>query len=300
MRTFIASFGIFVALAASAQQDFSKVQIETQKLSKSIAILKGAGGNIGISYGADGVFIIDDQYAPLHDKIMAAIRALTREPPKFVINTHWHGDHTGGNEQMGKKGSIIVAHENVRKRLSSEQLIGLFQMKVPPSPDAALPVITFNDQITFHLNGDEIHVMHVSHAHTDGDAMVQFEKANILHMGDLFFNGNFPFIDVSSGGSVTGLIAALEKAMTLTNKQSKIIPGHGPMATREDLKAYLDMIRSSKDLVAKHVAAGKPLAEIIQAKPLAKFAKKWGNGFIQEDVFVRILHESLSAPIKSS
>jgi cyclase len=282
------------ASVAAQQQDFSKVEIKPTKLAEGLFMLTGAGGNMGLSVGEDAVFLVDDQYAPLTERIKAAIAAITDKPVRFVLNTHWHFDHTGGNENLGQAGALIVAHDNVRKRMSVEQFIKAFDMKVPASPKAALPIITFSETTTFHLNGEEIQAVHVPPAHTDGDSLVQYRKANVIHMGDTFFNGGYPFIDLSSGGSVEGMIGAAEKALSLCNASTKIIPGHGPLADRKALETYLSMLKTSRDRIKSLVSAGKTLDEIIAAKPLAEFDGTWGTGFIQPDQFLRLLHGSLS------
>ena len=284
------------ASAVFAQQDFSKVEITSEKLADGVYMLKGAGGNIGLSVGADAAFLIDDQYAPLTPKIKAAVAALTDKPVRFVLNTHWHGDHTGGNKDLGEAGTLIVAHENVRKRMSTDQFIEAFGSKVPASEPVALPVVTFNDSVTFHLNGDDIYAVHVAPAHTDGDSIVQFRKANVLHGGDTFFNGMYPFIDLSSGGSISGMIAAADRLLALAGDGTKIIPGHGPLATKADLKAYRDMLVTARDRVAALVKAGKTLEQTTAAKPLADLDAKWGQGFLKADPFVSILYKDLSRP----
>ena len=193
-------------------------------------MLTGSGGNLGLSVGKSGTYLIDDQYAPLSDKILAAIKAITPDPVRFVVNTHWHGDHTGGNENLGKAGALLVAHENVRRRMSTRAVHrGLRTGRSPPSPEDALPVVTFTDAITFHWNGDEIRVYHVPPAHTDGDSIVHFVKADVVHMGDLFFNGGYPFIDTSSGGRVDGVIEAADRVLAGIGEKTRIIPGHGPL-----------------------------------------------------------------------
>src|SRR4051812_39904363 len=217
----------FLAASANAQMpDLSKVEIKTHPVAGSVSMLEGAGGNIGVSAGDDGVFVIDDEFAPLAPKIKAAIAKISPKPLRFVCNTHWHGDHTGSNEQMAGYGALIVAHDNVRKRLGTEQVVEMMGgRKVPPSPEKALPVITFNDEVTFHLNGDEIHVVHVANAHTDGDAIVHFKKANVVHMGDTFINGFYPVIDFSTGGTIDGYLAAQEKVLAMIDANTRLIPG---------------------------------------------------------------------------
>jgi cyclase len=282
--------------AAFAQQDFSKVEVTSEKVAEGVYMLTGAGGNIGLSVGADAAFLIDDQYAPMTPKIKAAVAALTSKPVKFVLNTHWHGDHTGGNKDLGEAGILIVAHENVRKRMTTEQFLEAFGMKVPPADPAALPVVTFNDTVTFHLNGEEIYAFHIPPAHTDGDSIIQFRKANVLHGGDTFFNGMYPFIDLSTGGSVNGMIAAADRMLALAGDGTKIIPGHGPLATKVELKVFRDMLATARDRVAPLVKAGKTLEQVTAAKPLADLDAKWGQGFLKADTFVSILYKDLSRP----
>lgn len=279
--------------AAAQDQDFSGVEIVSHLAGDGVWMLEGAGGNIGVSAGEDGVFLIDDQYAPLTDKIRAAVAKINDKPIRFVLNTHWHGDHTGGNENLGKGGVLIVAHENVRKRLSVDQFIERFNRTFPASPKVALPVITYNDSVTFYLNGDEIHAFHVPPAHTDGDSIIHFRKANVLHMGDVFFNGGYPFIDLGSGGSATGVLGAVEQALALVDENTKIIPGHGPLGDRASLVAYRDMLKTSIDGVKALVDAGKSLEEVQAAKPTAQFDEKWGGGFIGPDDFVAEIYHTL-------
>jgi glyoxylase-like metal-dependent hydrolase (beta-lactamase superfamily II) len=288
----VASLALLAA-PASAQQDISKVEIRVERLAPGVAVLFGAGGNIGLSYGEDGNIIVDDQFAPLTDKILAAIAMLDPDPVRFVVNTHWHFDHTGGNEAMGKRGAVIVAHSNVRTRMSSEQFIAALGSKVPASPGAALPVVTFEDGVTLHLNGDTLHVVHVAHAHTDGDSLVHWQKANVLHMGDTFFHkASFPFIDLSSGGSIAGLIAAADKGLAWSNETTRIIPGHGPVASKAELAAYRAMLADVRAKVASGIAAKRSLAQIQASKPAAPYGMP--NGFIKPDQFVAFVHESLT------
>ncbi len=280
---------VFGAAAAQAQQNFDKVEIKIEKLSPTTYVLFGAGGNIGVSVGDDALFIIDDQYAPLTPKILAALKTISDKPIKFVLNTHWHGDHTGGNENMGKAGALIVAHDNVRKRMSSEQFIALFKSKVAPAPKAALPVVTFSSDVTFHLNGDEIFGFHVAKAHTDGDTIVHFKNSNVIHMGDTFFNGLYPFIDVSSGGHPDGVIAVADRVLAIANDTTKIIPGHGPVCTKADLKVYRDMLATVSGRIKALIKAGKTLDEIKAAKPTAEFDEKWRRAFLPPTSFIEML-----------
>lgn len=283
-----------IITAPLAAQNWDSVQVHAVPVARSIYMLTGSGGNIGLSAGTDGAFLVDDQYAPLTDKIVATIRSVTDEPVHFVVNTHWHGDHTGGNENLGATGALIVAHENVRQRMSTEQFIEAFNARTPPSPAAALPVITFTESVTFHWNGDEIHVFHVHPAHTDGDAIIHFRRANVIHMGDTFFNGIYPFIDVSSGGNIHGMIAAADQALGLAGPDTRIIPGHGPLATTQDLTAYRDMLVDVRNRVAALIADGKTRDEAVASKSLTHLDAKWGGGFMQPDVFVGIVYDSMT------
>ena len=289
IRDLVAAMAFAAALPALSQQDFSKVEIRTTKLGASTYMMEGAGGNLGLSIGDDAVFLIDDQFAPLTGKIQAAISKLTAKPVRFVLNTHWHGDHTGGNENMGKSGAIIVAHENVRSRMGSEQFIELLKMTEKPSPQGALPVVTFASSVTFHLNGDEIRVFHVPKAHTDGDAIVHFVKSDVVHMGDVYFNGMYPFIDTSSGGSIRGVIAACDRALAIVGDATKIIPGHGPLSNKAELKAYRDMLAGVAERIGKLVAEGRSAEQIAAANPTAEFDGKWGAGFMKTPRFVQMV-----------
>ena len=295
-------FAILVVLAATSaaaqQRDFSKVEIKVEKLAPGVAVLFGAGGNIGVSYGEDGNALIDDQYAPLTDKIVAAVRTLDPDPARFVINTHWHLDHTGGNEALGKAGAVILAHDNVRTRMAAGQVMKALKLTVPPFPKGALPVVTFGDGVTLHLNGDTLHVVHVANAHTDGDSLVHWQKADVLHMGDTFFhNFSLPFLDIDSGGSIDGLIAAVSRALQLAGPNTKIIPGHGPLATRADLVAYRDMLIDVRGKVAAGIAAGQTLAQIQASRPAERYGLK--DGFIKPDQFIEAVYSSLRAPARS-
>jgi cyclase len=288
LATLAACLG-FLALPAPAQQDYSKVEIKATRLGETVHMLQGAGGNIGVSAGADTVFIVDDQFAPLTPKIQAAVAKISPKPVQFVLNTHWHSDHTGGNENLGKTGAIIVAHDNVRSRMNSDQFIEFMKMKEAASPKVALPIVTFAASITFHLNGEEIRVMHVPHAHTDGDAIVHFTGSDVIHMGDVFFNGMYPFIDTSSGGSLEGTVAACDRALALVTDKTQVIPGHGPLGRRADLVAYRDMLNTVMTRMKAAIAEGKSDEDIVKSAPTRDLDEKWGKGFLKPDMFVSML-----------
>jgi glyoxylase-like metal-dependent hydrolase (beta-lactamase superfamily II) len=279
--------------AYAQQEDFSKVTIKTTQLADGIYMLEGAGGNIGVSVGEDGVLVIDDQYAPLTGKIQEAIAKLSQKPIRFVINTHWHGDHVGGNENLAGAGAVIIAHDNVRKRMSSEQFIALMNRKVPPSPPKALPVVTFTSDFTLHFNGEDIHVIHVDPTHTDGDSIIVFPKAKIVHMGDTYMTISYPFADLSSGGNFDGFIATSGKVVGMTDGASKIIPGHGPLSNQADLKAWHDLLVEIRATVKKQADAGKPLDAIQKMKLTAKWDEKWGGKFIKGDQVVEFAFDAI-------
>ncbi len=295
-RLAIALFAVclLAALPATAQQDFSQVEIESHPVADGVWMLTGAGGNIGVSAGEDGIFLIDDQYAPLTEKIRAAVAKIDDGPIRFVVNTHWHRDHTGGNENLGNAGALIVAHENVRERMSVDQFMERLGLTVRASPADALPVVTYDHSVTFHLNGDRIHAFHVPPAHTDGDSLVHFLEANVIHMGDTYFATGYPFVDLGSGGSVRGVIAAADRALELADAETKIIPGHGPLSDRAALQEYRDMLASVVASVEALRAEGKSLEEVQAAKPTAAFDETWGGGFIDAPTFVEAIYRSLA------
>ncbi|MDQ3137348.1 MAG: MBL fold metallo-hydrolase [Gemmatimonadota bacterium] len=291
---FSLAVGLLLLGRTAGAQEPDTARIVTTRLADGVYVLMGGGGNIGLSTGKDGAFLIDDEYAPLTDRIRAAVDSVGGGTAvRFVLNTHWHGDHTGGNENMGKAGALIVAHENVRKRMSVEQFMAAFNERIPASPRAALPVITFTDTITFHLNGDDIRAYHVTPAHTDGDAVIHFTKADVVHMGDTYFNGMYPFIDVSSGGSVDGMIAAVTRVLGTLGAATRVIPGHGPVSGRAELARYRDMLVSVRDRVRPMVTARKTLAQVQAARPSAAYDATWGNGFLKPEQFVEIVYRSL-------
>lgn len=286
MKTTLSIFAISLCLAspAFAQQDLSKVEIKTEQVAPGVAVLFGAGGNIGVSYGEDGTVLIDDQFAPLTGKIQAAVAALGAQPVKFLVNTHWHYDHTGGNENLGKANAVIMAHDNVRVRMAAGQ------GNQKPAAKVALPVVTYADGLKLHLNGEEVRVIHMPAGHTDGDSIVHWTKSNVVHMGDLFFlRMSFPFVDVSSGGNVRGVIAAADKVLAMVDDQTKIIPGHGPVASKADLQQYRDMVAQIVSRVETGVKAGKTLEQIKAERPADGFGVK-PDGFITADRFVETVY----------
>jgi cyclase len=282
----------FCALgSAVAQQDFSKVEVKAEKLNDTTYMLTGAGGNIGLSVGDDAVFVIDDQFAPLAPKIKEAIARITKKPVQFLLNTHFHFDHTGGNEAFGKDGALIVAHDNVRRRMSAEQLINFVgtSNKQPASPKVALPVVTVQGELSFHLNGDELYAFHVPKAHTDGDLIVHFRKGDIVHMGDTYFSNGYPFIDGNSGGTADGVVAAADRVLALATDKTRIIPGHGPVVGKAELTAYRNMLATVTQRIKEQRRAGKSDDEIRAAKPSADFDAKFSAGFVKPDQFVQMM-----------
>ena len=289
----VISVVLTVLVSVQAQDDLSKVEIKATKVAGNVYVLEGAGGNIGVSVGPDGILIVDDQFAPLADKIRASLKTLDQGKLKFILNTHWHGDHTGGNAAFGPEAPII-AHDNVRKRLSTEQRIELFKQTVPASPKQALPVITFDQSLTVHFNGEEIKAIHFPHGHTDGDSVIFFSASNVVHLGDDFFSGRFPFVDLDSGGSVEGLTQNIGELITKIPAGAKLIPGHGPVSTLDDLKSYHQMLLATTDIVRKRVAAGKTLDEAKKEGLPAEW-NSWGQDFIKTDVWIELVYRSLTA-----
>jgi cyclase len=282
---------------SQAQGDLSKVEIKATKVAGNVHMLEGAGGNIGVSVGADGILIVDDQFAPLADKIKAALKQLGDGKLKFVLNTHWHFDHTGGNAAFGPDAPII-AHENVRKRMSTEQKSAFFKSTTPASPKEALPVVTFDQSLSVHFNGEEIKVIHFPQGHTDGDSVIYFTNSNVVHLGDNFFAGSFPFVDLESGGSVQGLIKNIAEIIAKLPADVKLIPGHGPISNVDGLKQYHQMLIQTSEIVRKKIGARKSLAQI-KKEGLPEQWKSWGAAFIKTDMWLEIVYNSYTGKFKT-
>ena len=277
---------LFTATITNAQR-FDDVVIKTNKVADQIYMLEGAGGNIGIFAGDDGVLMIDGQFSDLSEKIKAAINEISNHPVKYLVNTHWHGDHTGGNANFAKDGATIIANHEVRKRLSADQ-VRPFGRTTPAADTLAWPTISFGEDLEIHMNGESVQLMHVHNAHTDGDSFVYFPKANVLHMGDCFFKDRFPYIDLEMGGSVAGAIAAIEAAMMIIDEETMIIPGHGSMANKEDLRRYLAMINTTRDRV-NNVTSEDTKLEDLDVESLTEGYKDWGGGFIDGEKWIGTL-----------
>ncbi len=277
---------------ATAQPDFTGVEITTTHVAGNIYMLQGSGGNIGVSVGRDGVLIVDDQFAPLSGKISAALKEIDPGAVKFVLNTHWHGDHTGGNANFSKTATII-AHNNVRKRLSTQQSLKFFNSVSPPAPKEALPVITFNESLSVHFNDEEITVIHFPFGHTDTDSVILFTRSNVVHMGDHFFNGMFPFIDIENGGDVEGVIRNVEGILETLPEDVKLIPGHGELADRNALKNFRQMLVETTALIRQRMETGKSLEEI-QEQGLPERWQAWESPIVSQAQWIGIVYDSLS------
>jgi len=292
----VVAFALLMLFAPplDAQRDFSQVEVEVQRVSENVYMLMGSGGNIGLSVGADGAFLIDDQFAPLTEKIKAAIRTVTDAPIEFLLNTHWHGDHTGGNENFGGEGALIVAHDNVYRRLNPEGFADLIG-RSGQAPDAALPKVTFSETMTFHWNGEDIFIYHPDPAHTDGDAIVVFIEQNVIHMGDTYFNGFYPYIDVGSGGDVDGMIQASNWALTQSNSDTQIIPGHEPLSNSEGLRSYRDMLITVRDRVLEMKNDGMSEDAVVEAGPTRDFDADWMRPDSEQfrDGMIRFIYQSV-------
>ncbi len=284
---FIILVGWVLTNTLSAQATDEKV---TLQVSEKIFMIAGKGGNVGFFIGEDGTFLIDDNFAPLTEKIIAAVKSVGGDNPKFLINTHYHGDHTGGNENFGRGGTLIFSHDNVRERLKNGYYIAAFKMKAPATAPEGLPVVTFSEGIKFHLNGDTVQAIHVPYAHTDGDSFIYFTKANVIHAGDIWFNGLYPFIDVSHGGTLRGTIRGVDQILSLVDNDTKIIPGHGPLAGKAELQKYRDMLSTAYERLRKLKAQGVTAEEAAAANPLDDLEQTWGNGIFTGDRWIELIY----------
>lgn len=285
---------LVLSTGAWAQQDFSEVEIQTVDVADGLYMLVGQGGNIGLSLGDDGAFIVDTQFAPLSEKIQAAVNAAGGGDVAFVVNTHWHGDHTGGNQNFRGGGATIMAHDNVKARMSTDQVRELPSQDIPASPPDALPNITYPGRMTFHYNGNTVNLIHVENAHTDGDTLVHFTNLNVFHMGDTFFHNLFPFVDVSSNGSIDGIIAAAEEVLSRSDGGTMIIPGHGPLATPDDLRDDLEVLRTVRDRIRSMIDQGMSEDAVFAANPTEEWNDSYGAGFMNPETFTRLVYRSLS------
>ncbi|MDH4001054.1 MAG: MBL fold metallo-hydrolase [Xanthomonadales bacterium] len=285
---------LLLTLSCPLPAQFEDVSIKTVPVGGAVYMMEGRGGNLGVMTGPDGVLLIDDQYAPLTAKILAAIAEIDDGPIRFVLNTHWHFDHTGGNEELGGMGAVIVSQDNARQRMSTDQFMQVIDRNIPALPPAALPVVTFNDRVTFHFNGEAVVAYHAAHAHTDGDIIIHFPQSNVIHMGDIFFNKTYPLIDLDSGGTAQGMIAAVQSALGLCHSDTRVIPGHGPLANCADLETYGQMLADVTDRVRELMGRGMTLEEVVAARPNAKLDEELGGGFIKPDRFLEFIYRSLS------
>lgn len=291
MKNYLLLLSLGISTLSFAQRDYSQVTIKAEQLSENVYVLFGAGGNMALVTGADQNYLIDDQFAPLSDKILFQIKSLNDKPLAYVLNTHWHGDHTGGNENLAKEGALIIASDRVYDRLKSGQQSA--RRNTPPAPTLALPVISFSEQLNLRYREDaHIHGMHVNDAHTDGDSFYYFPEENVIHLGDNFFNGKYPFIDVDSGGDIDGLLSNLAMAAAMIDENTKIIPGHGAVGTLSDLKAYTHVLQTCADLIKDLREEGLSVDEIIDAKPLAAWDDNYGDGFISPEAFIRSVYQT--------
>ena len=294
-KQYLLSIAVAVSLSISSQSfaQQSPVKIEANQLTDNIYMITGQGGNIGLLTGAEGSFLIDDQFAPLTEKIIEVVKSVGGDVPRFLINTHFHGDHTGGNENLGEAGTLIMSHHAVRERLVNGYNISEFGMKASPAGKPSLPTVTYSENMHVHINGETIRIIHVPSAHTDGDSFVVFEDANIVHAGDIFFNGFFPFIDGTHGGSVRGVIAGADAMLALTDGNSQIIPGHGPLGSREDLQSYRDMLATAYERLLALKNQGVSVEDAIVKAPLKDLEADWGGGIFSADKWIGIIYPAV-------
>jgi cyclase len=284
-----------VCYMAQGQNDFDTVKIRPVQVAENLYFLKGSGGNIGVFIGKEGTLMIDDQFAPLSNKINGAIKTLSPNEIRFLINTHLHGDHSGGNENFKEMGATIVAHDMVRERMSKEQVNRTNNNVTPPRPEDAWPVITFSEKLNFYLNQEDIELLHVNPAHTDGDVVVHFKKANVFHMGDMFVTYGYPYIDYGSGGSINGFISSLDIFLAMMDDNTKVIPGHGELCTKADVKKFRDRLAEIRDEVAAALKKGKKSEDITNLPAASKYDGEWGQGFIKGKDFVLLIADNLKS-----
>lgn len=286
----VLSLGLSLPVSSMAQDN----TVTFEDITDKIKMLVSRAGNIGLFMGADGTFMIDDKFADMTAELSQAITDAGGQTPAYLINTHWHYDHTGGNEHFGTEGSMIVAHQNVRERMSVDNTIAAFNAEVPAAEAIALPAITYTNKMHFYLNGDELDIIHLPNAHTDGDSVVMFNSANVLHTGDIFFNGFFPFIDTQHGGSLAGTIAAVDSILAMINDDTKIIPGHGPLASKADLQSYRDMLAQAHETLSSLKAEGKSLAEVNEMDALGELDEEWGKVMFNAKKWTAIVWGSIT------
>ena len=291
MKPFLIALSLAITLPTTVQA--LDPLLTPTEITKNLHMLSGKGGNIAVMIGDDGTFVIDDQMAPIVPVLLENIKTLGGDTPRFLINTHYHFDHAGGNEEIGKAGTTIYSHDNVRKRLAAGSEIPAFEAKNPPAPAIALPVVTFSETMHFHINGDTLNAVHIPNAHTDGDSVIYFEKANVLHTGDIFFNGLYPFIDTHNGGSLAGTIGAVQILLDTTDDNTKIIPGHGSLGNRADLQAYQDMLTYAHAALLDLKKQGKSQEEAIAANPLADFDATWGGKLFSTNDWIGLMYGAL-------
>lgn len=282
------------SLSTAAVAQDKEVEYTATALSPTVTMIKGRGGNIAVSSGDDGVFIIDDQLKPLTDQLLESIRKVSDRPIRFVINTHYHGDHVGGNETIGKSGAVIIAHDNIRQRMSTDQFNHFWNETTPAWPEESLPVVTFNDQVTLHLNGEAVKVAHVPRGHTDGDSIVHFPDSNVIHMGDIFFNGLYPYIDLDGGGTIQGMIAGVALGISLADDETQVIAGHGPMSDLQGLKEYHAFLSKARDNVQALIDQGMNREQAVAARPTAEWDEILGNVWITPEQLVIFIYNSLT------
>jgi glyoxylase-like metal-dependent hydrolase (beta-lactamase superfamily II) len=293
----IASLVILVIYVSfSYAQEQAEVQVGAEKLSNNLYMLWDSDGmgNTVVLTGDDGVLMIDTKVEASVDKLLAKISELSEKPIRFAINTHWHFDHVGGDEKVAKTGATIIAHENVRKRMGMEHDMKMLNTKVPPSPDIARPLVTFKKEMTFHLNGEDVKVFHLGPGHTDGDCVIYFQNTNVIHMGDLYFQGLYPYIGIYSGGSINGMIQVINQILPMIDGSTKVVPGHGPVSDKARLQQYVSMLTTIRDTVGRLMQEGNTMDQVIAAKPTRAFDEKWGKGFLAPDQFAKLVYMDLS------